>query len=68
MLPDNFPVFNIDLDCDFESSDNVFPSYPSASQLASVSITQETPGLTLFSALGRRKDNLDRVNTCSFSV
>ena len=28
MLPDNFPVFHIDLDCDFESSDNVYPSFP----------------------------------------
>lgn len=28
MLPDNFPVFNIELECDFESSDNVYPTYP----------------------------------------
>lgn len=27
MLPDNFPVFNIELECDFESSDNVYPAY-----------------------------------------
>ena len=27
MLPDSFPVFNIDLDCDFESSDNVYPTF-----------------------------------------
>ena len=27
MLPDSFPVFNIDLDCDFESSDNVYPAF-----------------------------------------
>lgn len=27
MLPDNFPVFNIELECDFESSDNVYPPY-----------------------------------------
>jgi hypothetical protein len=29
MLSDSFPVFNIELDCDFESSDNVYPSYSS---------------------------------------
>lgn len=29
MLPDNFPVFNIELNCEFESSDNVYPSYSS---------------------------------------
>ena len=27
MLPDNFPVFNIQLDDEFESSDNKYPSY-----------------------------------------
>ncbi len=32
MLPDNFPVFNIDLECDFESSDNVFPPFNSTAK------------------------------------
>lgn len=27
MIPDSFPVFNIELEVDFESSDNTFPSY-----------------------------------------
>lgn len=34
MLPDNFPVFNIELECDFESSDNVYPAYSSLKQPA----------------------------------
>lgn len=27
MLPDHFPIFNIDLDIDFQSSDNTYPSF-----------------------------------------
>jgi hypothetical protein len=34
MLPDSFPVFNIELDCDFESSDNVYPSYGAMKMLS----------------------------------
>lgn len=27
MLSDNFPIFSIQLDDEFESSDNIYPSY-----------------------------------------
>ena len=27
MLSDDFPVFHLDLDCDYESSDNPFPPF-----------------------------------------
>lgn len=63
MLPDSFPVFNIDLDCDFQSSDNIFPPYPTNKTNSGHSSTliEESNHLTVFSALGRRNDNLDRV-------
>ena len=65
MLPDNFPVFQIDLDCDFESSDNVYPSLNKASKKpivateATTIVQNETSAI--FSTIGERRDNLDRV-------
>lgn len=42
MLPDNFPVFHIDLDCDFESSDNVFPSFGKTTKTSKKSMPPTT--------------------------
>jgi hypothetical protein len=65
MLPDNFPVFNIELECDFESSDNVYPAYPLCKPTVplppNADLVREEENLQAFSTIGRRKDNLDRV-------
>lgn len=65
MIPENLPVFNIDLDCDFESSDNVIPSFGKNSQSQKnpqeLTFLQQNETTTIFSHIGERKDNLDRV-------
>lgn len=65
MLPDNFPIFNIELECDFESSDNVYPTYPHNKTIPllvpGADLLKEEENLQAFSTIGRRKDNLDRV-------
>ena len=72
MLSDDFPVFHIDLDCDFESSDNLFPPFkqpPSSSKKqAPKTKLEQNETTTIFSAIGERKDNLDRVIPSLFSV
>lgn len=72
MLPDNFPVFQIELDCDFESSDNVYPTLnrvakkPSKATEHTVIVQNETSAI--FSTIGERRDNLDRVCFFLFSA
>lgn len=65
MIPENLPVFHIDLDCEFESSDNVFPSYPkndkSPKSLADLTTLTQNETSAIFTTIGLRKDNLDRV-------
>ena len=72
MLSDDFPVFHIDLDCDFESSDNLFPPFkqpPSSSKKQTPKTKlEQNETTTIFSAIGERKDNLDRVIPSLFSV
>lgn len=66
MIPENLPVFHIDLDCEFESSDNVFPSFPkndkSVKSLSELTTLSQSETSTIFSTIGERKDNLDRVH------
>lgn len=65
MIPEDLPVFNIDLDCDFESSDNVIPSFgknvQSQKNPEELIFTQQNETTMIFSHIGERKDNLDRV-------
>jgi hypothetical protein len=66
MLSDNFPVFNIDLDIDFESSDHKFPPFhPSvkvdSNQLELNHQIQRDHNILAFTTIGRRNANLDRV-------
>lgn len=72
MIPENLPVFHIDLDCEFESSDNVFPSYPKNDQspksLADLTTLSQSETSTIFTSIGHRKDNLDRVTLSLFSA
>jgi hypothetical protein len=72
MLPDSFPVFNIELECDFESSDNVYPTYPHNKTTPPLTpgtdLLKEEENLHAFSTIGRRKDNLDRVPLLSYRL
>ncbi len=72
MLSDNFPTFNIELECDFESSDNAYPTYPHAKPALSLpsnaDLLKEEENLQAFSTIGRRKDNLDRVDPPPFRL
>lgn len=65
MIPEGLPVFSIDLDCDFESSDNVYPYFGKNGKTErnpqELTILEQNETTTIFSTIGERKDNLDRV-------
>ena len=69
MLPDNYPVFHIDLEdnLEFESSDNRIPAYHSSKTENRTKLNQNET-TTVFSTLGERRDNLDRVTHLLLSV
>ena len=55
MLPDSFPVFHIDLDCDFESSDNVYPPFGKPAKPINKSeqtLLQQKETATIFTTIG----------------